>query len=64
MANNRIDREDTNTFTSFGERAVPQPNFASARAPAGALRASGGNDPYNTSGSFDRSKNWERVRKR
>ena len=26
--------------------------------------AGGGFDPYNTSGSFDRRKNWERVGKR
>lgn len=27
-------------------------------------RESSGNDPYNTSGSFDRSRNWARVGKR
>jgi len=35
------------------------------RHPRGrAARDSGGSDPYNTSGSFDRTKNWERIGKR
>jgi hypothetical protein len=33
-------------------------------APHRAAPTSQGSDPYNTSGSFDRKKNWERVGKR
>ncbi len=33
-------------------------------APHRAGATSQGSDPYNTSGSFDRKKNWERVGKR
>jgi len=34
------------------------------RAPLKAANETRGFDPYNTSGSFDRKKHWERVRKR
>jgi hypothetical protein len=32
--------------------------------PSASMRDMQGKDPYNSSGSFDRRKNWERVRKR
>jgi hypothetical protein len=35
-----------------------------ADAPSKAERDARGNDPYNTSGSFDRTKNWARIGKR
>jgi hypothetical protein len=34
------------------------------KAPHGNETALRGSDPYNTSGSFDRTKNWSRVGKR
>jgi hypothetical protein len=66
--NRRVDREPT---FSFGTRelrearraqgltlADPQPKAAAGPG------SSSGFDPYNTSGSFDRRKHWERVGKR
>jgi hypothetical protein len=35
-----------------------------ANAPSKSERVERGNDPYNTSGSFDRTKNWARIGKR
>ena len=73
MAINQLDRNDAKASADFGARTTQrsksaqsvqrvQPAIAdvSARLP----RDARGNDPYNTSGSFDRAKNWERVRKR
>ena len=43
---------------------LPQLQLESPQPQAKAARAGGGNDPYNTSGSFDRTKNWARIGKR
>ena len=55
---------------SFGTRELREAARAKSMAPepaeqvAPARDAGGGFDPYNSSGSFDRKKNWERVGKR
>jgi hypothetical protein len=53
---------------SFGTRELREAQKASSLAleqPARKQKDSGGGfDPYNTSGSFDRKKHWERVGKR
>jgi hypothetical protein len=45
-------------------RDLPQLQLENAQPQAKAVRDGGGNDPYNTSGSFDRTKNWARIGKR
>lgn len=42
----------------------PAPQSQSRSQPAPSGRENCGTDPYNTSGSFDRSRNWMRVGKR
>jgi hypothetical protein len=73
MASNQIDRDDANGVSSFGAHGPQRPRtlqglrrlkMPGAEAPAESARDIPGNDPYNSSGSFDRRKNWERVRKR
>jgi hypothetical protein len=73
MASNQIERDDANASLSFGGHGSQRPRVLQgqqrlkplgADAPAEPVRNMPGNDPYNTSGSFDRSKNWARVRKR
>jgi hypothetical protein len=53
---------------SFGVRELRQANTAAKLsvdvAPRKAANENRGFDPYNTSGSFDRKKNWLRVGKR
>ena len=53
---------------SFGVRELRQANAAEKLsvnfAPLKAANEKRGFDPYNTSGSFDRKKNWSRVGKR
>ncbi len=53
---------------SFGVRELRQANAAEKlsvnAAPLKAANEQRGFDPYNTSGSFDRKKNWSRVGKR
>jgi hypothetical protein len=62
-------RNDENSAFSFGVRELreakdPQRARAAQLQPAKSARESSGSDPYNTSGSFDRSRNWMRVGKR
>ena len=65
MASNQFDRDGANASLGFGGRESQQHrNGHGLQHPSEPRRGAGGNDPYNTSGSFDRSKNWERVRKR
>jgi hypothetical protein len=73
MASNQIDRDDANGFSDFSGHGSQRPRalqglqrlkLPGADAPAESAHDIPGNDPYNSSGSFDRSKNWERVRKR
>ncbi len=53
---------------SLGTRELRQAelkrDLALATAPHKPEAANQGSDPYNTSGSFDRKKNWARVGKR
>ncbi len=53
---------------SFGVRELRQANttekLSVSSAPLKAANEKRGVDPYNTSGSFDRKKNWARVGRR
>ena len=71
MANGK-EPEDLETKFSFGTRelrearrarplALAEPPACKTPSPA---NADAGFDPYNTSGSFDRRKHWERVGRR
>lgn len=68
MTSERKFGNDPDTTFSF---AVPELRRAKAarelsvdHAPLNAANEKRGFDPYNTSGSFDRTKNWARVGKR
>jgi hypothetical protein len=74
MASNEKARGDQATAISIGERRRQRRRAEDARkiapklsldvdAPKGADKNQG-SDPYNTSGSFDRTQNWTRVGKR
>jgi hypothetical protein len=72
MANDDKSLQDQDARLSFGVREIKVRSAQAAAAQALALadsppRAANdtrGFDPYNTSGSFDRKKNWTRVGKR
>jgi hypothetical protein len=59
---------DPESNFSFAVRDLQQSNVAQKltldHVPAKAANENRGFDPYNTSGSFDRKKNWTRVGKR
>ncbi len=59
---------DPETNFSFGVRELRQANaeqkLSLDEKPLMAANEKRGFDPYNTSGSFDRTKNWMRVGKR
>ena len=61
-------REDGDSDFSFGvrelRRAKAAQKLALDPAPKKPCYREQGSDPYNTSGSFDRTKNWTRVGKR
>ena len=65
-SDNKIQADDSNF--SFGVRELRQAKAAQTlELDAGPKRPSfkeQGSDPYNTSGSFDRTKNWTRVGRR
>jgi hypothetical protein len=65
-SDNKIRSEDTNF--SFAVRELRQAkaaqNLALDPGPKKACYKDQGSDPYNTSGGFDRTKNWTRVGKR
>ena len=72
MANGNEPDDREPTF-SFGTRELREARRAAAplalveppaKPAAKPVAAAGGFDPYNTSGSFDRRKHWERVGKR
>jgi len=78
MASNHT-REDRDSAFSFGvrelqqaqasarptaPRRVPAPQWETALQAEKPGRDDRGSDPYNTSGSFDRSRNWARIGKR
>jgi hypothetical protein len=68
MASDDKTRDDPDTNFSYGVRELRQSNAARklsvVTAPPKAANENRGSDPYNTSGSFDRKKNWMRVGKR
>jgi hypothetical protein len=68
MASDHKTRSDTDTSFSYGARELRQAKLAQKLsveiAPPKAANENRGFDPYNTSGSFDRKKNWMRVGKR
>jgi hypothetical protein len=68
MASDHKTGNDPDSNFSFGVRELRQANVAQAlsvdAAPLKAANENRGVDPYNTSGSFDRKKNWTRVGKR
>jgi hypothetical protein len=68
MTSDRKSGNDPESTFSFGVREMRQANVARELsvddAPPKAANPKQGFDPYNTSGSFDRKKNWMRVGKR
>ena len=68
MTSDRKTGNDPESAFSFGVRELRQANVVQelrvADAPVKAVNEKRGFDPYNTSGSFDRKKNWLRVGKR
>ncbi|MEP6549192.1 MAG: hypothetical protein ABJD53_17165 [Gammaproteobacteria bacterium] len=60
--------KDPDSDYSFGVRELRQANSAEKlnvnSAPLKAANEKRGFDPYNTTGSFDRKKNWSKVGKR
>jgi hypothetical protein len=73
MANEDKTANDPDAKFNFGVRELKLAQIAQARsaqelavesASPKAANETRGFDPYNTSGSFDRKKHWERLRKR
>ena len=68
MASHHETGNDPESKFSFGVRELREAKIAQQRSmavpPLKAGNESHGFDPYNTSGSFDRKKNWMRVGKR
>ena len=68
MESDHNTRNDPESTFSYGVRELRQARTASqlsvAPAPNKTANDQRGSDPYNTSGSFDRKKNWARVGKR
>jgi len=68
MATDDKIRNDPDSGFSYAVRELRQaqtaPQLSVASAPLKAANVQRGFDPYNTSGSFDRTKNWARVGKR
>ena len=65
-SDNKIRSEDTNFSFAVSElrQAKAAQNLALDPGPKKTAYNNQGSDPYNTSGSFDRTKNWTRVGKR
>jgi hypothetical protein len=61
-------RDDADSNISFGVREMRRAGAAAPlrvdTQPLSVITEDRGSDPYNTSGSFDRTKNWARVGKR
>jgi hypothetical protein len=68
MKSDHKTRNDPESNFSFGVRELRQVTVVQElnieAAPLKAANEKRGFDPYNTSGSFDRKKNWTRVGKR
>ena len=61
-------QNEADTAFSFGVRELRRAGLAQnlcvEDAPPKAANENRGSDPYNTSGSFDRKKNWMKIGKR
>jgi hypothetical protein len=68
MSSNTKNRDEADSNFSFGVREMRRARAAAPLGldtqPLGVISEDRGSDPYNTSGSFDRKKNWARVGKR
>lgn len=68
MSSDHKSEKDPESTFSFGVRELRQAVVAQELsldvAPLKIVNESRGADPYNTSGSFDRKKNWTRIGKR
>jgi hypothetical protein len=68
MASDDTNRADNDSTFSFAVRELRQARAKQTLAldpgPKKPSYKEQGSDPYNTSGSFDRTKNWTRVGKR
>ena len=68
MSSDYKTRNETDTTFSFGVRELRrvrrEQQLSVEDAPLKAVNENRGSDPYNTSGSFDRTKNWTRIGKR
>ena len=68
MSSDYKTRNETDATFSFGvgelRRARREQQILVEDAPLKAVNENRGSDPYNTSGSFDRTKNWTRIGKR
>ena len=68
MTNHQNMLQDPDSEFSFGvrelRRAKPAQDLGVDSAPLNATLEKHGVDPYNTSGSFDRKKNWARIGRR
>jgi hypothetical protein len=68
MASDLKNQADENSNFSFAVRELRQARAAQSLAldpgPKKGSYKEQGSDPYNSSGSFDRTKNWTRVGKR
>lgn len=68
MTSNHTIVRDPDSDFSFGVRELRQANarekLSVNSAPVKTANEQRGVDPYNTSGSFDRKKNWAKVGKR
>ncbi|MGO9037812.1 MAG: hypothetical protein ACLPX1_15180 [Steroidobacteraceae bacterium] len=64
MANKERPENDRDPNLRLPASERPANKLTVAVAPSKAVVEERGGDPYNTSGSFDRKKHWERVGKR
>ena len=68
MSSDDKTRNEMDTTFSFGvrelRRARHEQQLSVGDAPLKAVNENRGSDPYNTSGSFDRTKNWTKIGKR
>jgi hypothetical protein len=64
MANKESPENDRDPNLRLPASERPTNRLKAAVAPPKAANEERGGDPYNTSGSFDRKKHWERVGKR
>jgi len=67
MASNYLEQVEDSSF-SFAEgelqQAKAEPKLTVDSVPKKVSGKERGSDPYNSSGSFDRTQNWTRIRKR